>query len=161
MPWTSSLYNKPIPGVLTVPSVEPSSSMKSNDIFSRTSLWYFNTLPQFQMYITVRKKVANTSGSQPPSKTLERTAEKQISSINPNTSGKHKAINKLVCHIRSITSVTKEVVTNITPTSAMPAKTIQTAHYIRENQNQIRHHIKSLGSMKKGKQQAFTDDWPL
>jgi hypothetical protein len=48
-----------------------------------------------------------------------------MSSIDPNTNGKHKAKNKLVRQISSITSVTSVVLTIITPTSAMPARTTQ------------------------------------
>jgi hypothetical protein len=41
-------------------------------------------------------------------------------STDPNIRGKQRARNILVCQIRSITRVTKTVLTIITPTSAMP-----------------------------------------
>jgi hypothetical protein len=44
-----------------------------------------------------------------------------MTSTEPNTSRKQNAKNKFVCQIKSITSVTKVVLTIITPTSAMPA----------------------------------------
>jgi len=45
----------------------------------------------------------------------------KMSSTEPKTSRKQNAKNKFVCQIKSITSVTKVVLTIITPTSAMPA----------------------------------------
>jgi len=70
--------------------------------------------------MTNKKKEAKAKGSQPPSVILDRTADIYTSSIVPNMTGKLRARNMLVCHINSITRVTKVVLTNMTPTSAMP-----------------------------------------
>lgn len=101
----------------------PRSSMKSMEILFLTLLRYLSTLPQFHMYITSNNKKAKARGSQPPPKIFDSTADKYRSSTAPKIMGNDKARNRLVYQIRNITSVTKPVLTNITPTSAMPGMT--------------------------------------
>ena len=64
--------------------------------------------------------MAKTNIIQLPSVTLHKTDEKKINSNPKKTITKLNTMTMCICHIRSITRVTKMVVIIITPSSAMP-----------------------------------------
>jgi len=57
-----------------------------------------------------------------PSVTLHRTDEKKVNSNPKKTTTKLSTMMMCICHISSITRVTKIVVIIITPSSAMPER---------------------------------------
>lgn len=69
--------------------------------------------------------MANTSMIQLPSPTLHKTEERKVNSIPKNIMAKLITMKIFICHIRSITSVTKVVVIIMTPISAMPVKKVE------------------------------------
>lgn len=62
----------------------------SNEIFRLNLIWYFSTLVYFQIYITQRRREVKMSGSQPPSKIFDKTANIYTSSTMKKNNGKHK-----------------------------------------------------------------------
>lgn len=66
--------------------------------------------------------MAKSNIIQLPSDTLHKTDEKNASSSPKKNIKKQRTMMMCVCHMRSITRVTKMVVIIITPSSAMPVK---------------------------------------
>lgn len=65
---------------------------------------------------------AKTKIIQLPSVTLHKTEEKKVSSKPRKNITKLRTITMFICHMRSITMVTKIVVIIMTPSSAIPEK---------------------------------------